>query len=115
VNDYGLRDAVGGLARQIGVAEQKLRNWCKAQAAGKLASAEKGKPITPEQMEISRLGAENARLKMEAEIPKKPPRSVGVTLGAQRSAMQTLRTEIRCGVQPRRCARKRIPYCRAGQ
>jgi transposase len=58
------------VGREIGVAEQTLRNWCKAQAAGKLGSAEKGKPITPEQMEISRLRAENARLKMEAEILK---------------------------------------------
>ena len=38
---------------------------------GKLASAENGKRITPEQMEISRLRAENARLKMEMEIVKK--------------------------------------------
>jgi transposase len=43
----------------------------KAEAGGKLGAAVKGKPITPEQMEISRLRAENARLKMEAEILKK--------------------------------------------
>jgi transposase len=36
-----------------------------------LGSVGKGKPITPEQMEISRLRAENARLRMEAEILKK--------------------------------------------
>jgi transposase len=42
------------VGREVGVAEQTLRNWCKAQAAGKLGGAEKGKPITPEQMEISR-------------------------------------------------------------
>ncbi len=33
--------------------------------------AENGKPITPEQMEISLLRAENARLRMEMEIVKK--------------------------------------------
>jgi transposase len=43
----------------------------KAQAEGKLGTTEKGKPITPEQMEISRLRAENARLRMETEILKK--------------------------------------------
>ncbi len=43
----------------------------KAQAEGKLGSAENGKPITAEQMEISRLRAENVRLKMETEILKK--------------------------------------------
>jgi transposase len=59
------------VARELGVAEQTLRNWSKEEAAGKLGSAEKGKPVTPEQMEISRLRAEVARLKMEAEILKK--------------------------------------------
>ena len=43
----------------------------KAQAEGKLGGADKGRPITPEQMEISRLRAEVARLRIEAEILKK--------------------------------------------
>ena len=64
-------EAVRKVAREIGVPEQSIRNWVKAQAEGRLGSAEKGKPITPEQMEISRLRAENARLKMEMEIVKK--------------------------------------------
>lgn len=59
------------VAREIGIPEQSVRNWVKAQAEGKLGTVEKGKPITPDQMEISRLRAENARLKMEAEILKK--------------------------------------------
>jgi transposase len=64
-------EAVRRVAREIGVPEQSIRNWVKAQAEGKLGSAEKGKPITPEQMEISRLRAEVARLRMETEILKK--------------------------------------------
>ena len=64
-------EAVRRVAREIGVPEQSIRNWVKAQAQGKLGEAEKGKPITPEQMELSRLRAENARLKMEMEILKK--------------------------------------------
>jgi transposase len=64
-------EPVRKIAREIGVPEQSIRNWVKAQAEGKLGSVEKGKPITPEQMEISRLRAENARLKMEMEIVKK--------------------------------------------
>ena len=64
-------EAVRKVAREIGIPEQSIRNWVKAQAEGKLASAENGKRITPEQMEISRLRAENARLKMEMEIVKK--------------------------------------------
>jgi transposase len=64
-------EAVRGVAREVGVPEQTIRNWFKAQAEGKLGTAANGKPITPEQMEISRLRAEVARLRMEAEILKK--------------------------------------------
>jgi transposase len=64
-------EAVRKVAREIGVPEQSIRNWVKVQAEGRLGSAENGKPITPEQMEISRLRAEVARLKMEMEIVKK--------------------------------------------
>lgn len=56
------------VARDLGIAEQTLSNWRKAAKAGKLAA---GKLVTPEQMEVSRLKAENARLKMELEIVKK--------------------------------------------
>jgi transposase len=41
----------------------------KASAAGKL-TAPGAKPVTPEQMELSRLRAQNARLKMHVDIPK---------------------------------------------
>ena len=47
-----------------------LRNWVKAAAAGKLNGAG-SKAVTPEQMELSRMRAENARLRMENEILKK--------------------------------------------
>jgi transposase len=57
-------------ARELGLVEQTLRNWVKAAEAGKLVGAG-GKPVTPEQMELSRLRAENARLKMHVEILKK--------------------------------------------
>jgi transposase len=64
-------EAIRKVAREIGVPEQSIRNWVKAQAERKLGNAEKGKPIAAEQMEIPRLRAENARLKMEAEILRK--------------------------------------------
>ena len=64
-------EAVRQVGREIGVPEQSIRNWAKAQAAGKLGTAEKGRPITPEQMEITRLRAEVVRLRMETEILKK--------------------------------------------
>ena len=57
-------------ARELGLVEQTLRNWVKAAAAGKLKGAG-AKPITPEQMELSRLRAENTRLRMHVDILKK--------------------------------------------
>lgn len=60
----------GAGARELGLVEQTLRNWVKAAQAGKL-NASGGPPVTPEQMELSRLRAENARLKLHLEIVKK--------------------------------------------
>ena len=66
--DSGQRPAA--VARQLGISEQTLANWRKAAKAGKLGKST-GKPITAEQMELSRLRTENMRLKMEMEILKK--------------------------------------------
>ena len=60
----------GAVAKDLGLSEQPLRNWVKAADAGKLNGAG-GKVVTPEQMELSRLRAENIRLKRECEILKK--------------------------------------------
>ena len=61
---------IGTVARDLGLVEQTLRNWVKAAKAGKL-NPPAGKAVTPEQMELSRVRAENARLRMENEILKK--------------------------------------------
>ena len=66
-------DEVGSSARvaeELGLVEQTLRNWVKAAQAGKLNPAG-AKQITAEQMELSRLRAQVARLEMELEITKK--------------------------------------------
>ena len=63
-------ESVGSVARDLGLVEQTLRNWVKAAKAGKL-QAPGTKAVTPEQMELSRVRAENARLRMENEILKK--------------------------------------------
>ena len=63
-------EAVPRVARELGLVEQTLRNWVKAAKSGKLNAAG-GKPVTPGQMELSRVRAENARLRMENEILKK--------------------------------------------
>ena len=61
---------IGAVAKDLGLVEQTLRNWIKAAKHGKL-HAPGGKAVTPEQMEFSRVRAENARLRMENEILKK--------------------------------------------
>ncbi len=62
--------SIGAVARELGLSDQSVRNWVKAAAAGKLNVAG-GKVVTPEQMELSRLRAENIRLKRDNEILKK--------------------------------------------
>lgn len=61
------------VARQLGISETALSNWHKAAAQGKLAAT--AKALTPEQMEVSRLRAEAARLRMENDILKKRRRT----------------------------------------
>ena len=60
----------GAVAKELGLIEQTLRNWVKAFDAGKL-NGPGTKPVTAEQMELSRVRAENLRLKRENEILKK--------------------------------------------
>jgi transposase len=70
VKRVGSGETVGAVARDLGLVEQTLRNWVKAAKAGKLYPPG-AKMVTPEQMELSRVRAENARLRMEVEILKK--------------------------------------------
>ena len=62
--------SIAAVARTLGVADQTLHNWLKADEKGTLASGAI-KPVSAEQMEISRLRAELARVKMERDILKK--------------------------------------------
>jgi transposase len=48
----------------LGAMQQTLHNWVKADREGKLVGAG-AKPVSPEQVELARLRAEVARLKME--------------------------------------------------
>lgn len=54
----------------LGIAGQTLHNWVKADREGQLIGAG-GRPVSPEQMELARLRADNARLRMERDILKK--------------------------------------------
>ena len=62
--------SIPATATELGINDQTLRNWLKAAAAGTLNGAG-SKLVTPEEMELSRLRAENAKLKRENEIIKK--------------------------------------------
>lgn len=61
---------IGAVARELGISDQTLRNWVKAFDAGKLNGPDT-KAVTPEQMELTRVRAENVRLRRELEIVKK--------------------------------------------
>lgn len=55
------------VARTLDLAEQTLFNWVKAHRQGRLNGAD-NKPVSVEEMEIARLRAELARVKMERDI-----------------------------------------------
>jgi transposase len=65
----------GGLSqpevcRRLSLGHSTLARWVR-QARSGILSATKRSPVTEEEMEISRLRAENAELKMERDILKK--------------------------------------------
>ncbi len=62
--------SIAAVARTLGIVDQTLFNWVKAHRQGRLTGAD-SKPVSAEQMELTRLRAENARLKMERDILKK--------------------------------------------
>ena len=58
---------IAAAARSLGVVEQTLFNWVKAERQGQLKGAD-SKVVRAEQMEISRLRAELARVRNLATI-----------------------------------------------
>ena len=58
---------IASVARKLGVVDQTLFNWVKAQREGRINGADSS-PVSAEQMEISRLRAELARVKLERDI-----------------------------------------------
>lgn len=58
--------SMAAVAATLGVVEQTLYNWVKADRDGKLAGVG-AKPVSPEQMELAWLRAEVALLKMERD------------------------------------------------
>ena len=63
--------SMAGVARKLGIIEQTLNNWVKLRREGVPLAGADSKPVSAEQMEISRLRAELARVKMERDILEK--------------------------------------------
>ena len=62
------------MAKVLGIPTSSVANWVRLDAKGQLGGAresQKTPAVTAEQMEIARLRAETARLKMERDIAKK--------------------------------------------
>jgi transposase len=84
-------------ARSLGIVEQTLGNWVKAHRAGSLTGASNKPEVTAEQMEISRLRAELARVTMERDILH--PNDEDLSLGTpawekRRHSSQRARSEV---------------------
>jgi transposase len=60
--------SIASAARSLGVVDQTLFNWVKAHREGTLAGVGGKSQLSAEQMEISRLRAELARVTMERDI-----------------------------------------------
>jgi transposase len=61
---------IPAVGRELGVSHQTVRNWVKAANAGMLTGPG-SRVVTPQEMELSRLRAEVARLQVENAIIKK--------------------------------------------
>jgi transposase-like protein len=72
----GIKDGqrVSTVCKELGLSDQILRNWVKAAAEGQLNGAG-GRVVTPEERDLSRLRAENLRLKRENELLKQRRRT----------------------------------------
>jgi len=61
------------VAKVLGIPKASLGNWVRESAKGALSgvsAVDKVAKVSPEQMELARLRAENARLRMERDIAK---------------------------------------------
>ncbi|MFZ6733562.1 transposase [Undibacterium sp. Ji42W] len=63
-------DSIPATAKALGLSDQTLHNWVKEAASGKLNGVG-SRVVTAEEMELSQLRTEVARLKREHDIIKK--------------------------------------------
>ena len=67
--------SIAAAARTLGVVDQTLFNWVKAQREGKLKGADRQAKVSVEHMEISRLRAELTRVRWSATFWEKRRRT----------------------------------------
>src|ERR1700722_14777422 len=72
--------SLAAVSATLGLVQQTLHNWVKADREGKLVGAG-AKPVSPEQMELARWRGEVSRLKMERDILKNIRRGVPLPKG----------------------------------
>ena len=74
VRRVGAGQAISVVAKVLGIPKASLGNWVRLSAPAELdgaGGADKAVQVSTEQMEMARLRAENARLRMERDIAKK--------------------------------------------
>jgi transposase len=89
--------SIAETSRSLGVVEQTLSNWVQAHREGRLKEVSGKAGVTAEQMEISRLRAELARVKMERDIlhPTDEDLSAGTPAWEKRRhILQRARSEV---------------------
>ena len=64
-------ESIAAVGKMLGVPKATLGKWVRQSDTGDGSAAQKASSVTPEQMELARLRAENARLRMECDIAKK--------------------------------------------
>lgn len=84
---------LGAVARDLGLVEQTPSNGAKAAKAGK-RHAPAAKAVTPEQVELSHVRAENARLQMENEVLKSHLHGLPRHIGLARIVGSSLRHDV---------------------
>ena len=89
VRQVSAGQSIAVVSKVLGIPKASLGNWVRQAGKGNLAGAgDKPATVTAEQMELARLRAENARLRMSATSQKK-----------QRRTSRRTRCEVRLDLQ----------------
>ena len=99
---------VSSVAKTLGLSDQTLHNWLKAEAAGGLREIT-GKVVSAEKMEIARLKAELAKTRMERDILKKATAYFAADAGSRRFPRLARSCPFVAARGVKRCGPRRSP------